>query len=262
MPGERPVLKVCGLTRVADIRCAEAAGADFCGFITEIERSPRCVTREQATLLARACRARPVLVVEGMPPDEIAALVEVVRPHAVQLHGGDADYIREVAETLDAMAQVTADRLGACPTTTGARGERRPVGCRTGCQPVAAEVWRPIGLPERAEDREALVEETLAEIEAALEAGASAIVLDTRTSEGTGGSGRTCDWEAAAEVVRRCDAPVLLAGGLGPENLREALEATGAAGADLSSSLEASPGRKSPARLRELGRAWATVICG
>jgi phosphoribosylanthranilate isomerase len=220
------VLKVCGLTRVADIRCAEAAGVDFCGFITEIERSPRCLTRQQATLLARGCRARPVLVVEDMPPEEIATLVGAVGAHAVQLHGGDTEYIRRA---------------------TAALGGR-------------AFIWRPVGLPEDCEDRDALVAETLAEIASALEAGASAIVLDTRTSEGTGGSGRTCDWPAAAEIVRRTDAPVLLAGGLSPGNLREALQVTGAAGADLSSSLEAAPARKSPARLRELREAWQTVV--
>lgn len=231
MAESRPVLKVCGLTRVADMRCAEAAGADFCGLIVEIERSPRCITREQATLLARSCRARPVVVIEGVPPDEIAKLVDATGAHAVQLHGGNAGYVREVTEALEVPA-------GASPPF----------------------VWRPMGLPERAEDRDELVKETLAEIEAALNAGVSAIVLDTRTSGGTGGSGRTCDWEAAAEIVRGTEAPVLLAGGLRPENLSEALEATGAAGVDLSSSLEAAPGRKSPTRLRELARAWRAVV--
>lgn len=226
MPDHRPVLKVCGLTRVADVRCAEAAGASFCGLIVEIQRSPRSITREQAVLLARGCRARQVLVVESMPPEEIAALTEATGAHAVQLHGGDADYVRAVAEALG----------------------------------NAAFVWRPVGLPERCDDREALVAETLAEIEAALAAGASAIVLDTRTSGGTGGSGRTCDWEAAAAIVRRTEAPVLLAGGLGPANVRDALRVTGAAGADLSSSLEAAPGRKSPLRLRELADAWAEIM--
>ncbi len=240
MTDDRPVLKVCGLTRVADIRSAEAAGADFCGFITEIERSPRCVTREQATLLARSCRARPVLVVEEMPPEEIATLFSSITPHAIQLHGGDAQYVSEVAEAL---------------------GD-------------AAFVWRPIGLPESSSDdvrtgasaprdeerdRAALVAEVLAEIEAAVDAGAAAVLLDTRTAEGTGGSGRTCDWQAAAEIVAASPCPMLLAGGLGPENLGEALEVTGAAGADLSSSLEAAPGVKSSTLLRALARAWLMI---
>ncbi len=228
---ETPFLKVCGLTRVADVRGAEAAGADFCGLIVEIERSPRSITREQAVLLARACRARPVLVVEDMPADDIAGLLQATGAAAVQLHGADAEYVREVA---------------------------RAVGDH-------AAVWRPVGLPEEAADREAAVAEAMAEIDAALEAGASAIVLDTRTprapggAPGTGGTGRTCDWVAAATIVAHCDAPVILAGGLSPENLREALQATGAAGMDLSSSLEREPGRKCPQRLRDLARTWHEI---
>ncbi len=225
MSADAPFLKVCGLTRLADMRGAEAAGARFCGLIVDIERSPRSITREQATLLARGCRARPVVVVEDMPPDEIASLAQATGTPAVQLHGGDAQYVR-------AATQALAD---------------------------AAQVWRPVGLPESATDREAAVSAALVHIQAALDAGAAAIVLDTRTGAGTGGSGRTCDWEAAAEIVRRCDAPVILAGGLSPENLAEALATTGAAGLDLSSSLERVPGRKCPLRLRDLARAWSAV---
>ncbi|MGC9320300.1 MAG: phosphoribosylanthranilate isomerase [Armatimonadota bacterium] len=218
---ERPVLKVCGLTRIADMRGAEAAGADFCGLIVEIERSPRCITRDQARLLARACRARPVVVVEDMTPTDTATLVEATGAAAVQLHGGEAAYLREVAEAV---------------------GE-------------AAELWRPIGLAEEAEERDAAVEQAMEEIEAALEAGVGTIVLDTRTAQGTGGSGRTCDWEAAAAIVHDCKVPVILAGGLTPDNIAEALETTDAAGADLSSGVEREPGRKCPMLLRELARA-------
>ena len=223
---DRPVLKVCGLTRVADIRGAEAAGADFCGLIVEIERSPRSLTRWQAVLLARGCRVRPVVVVENFAPDDIARLVEETDAHAVQLHGGDAAYVRAVADAV---------------------GD-------------AAYIWRPVGLPEAADDREAAVDAALSEIEAALAAGAAAVVLDTRTARGTGGSGRTCDWQAAAAVIERCGAPVILAGGLSPENLREAFEVTHAAGLDLSSSLERAPGVKCPWRLRELAAAWRALV--
>lgn len=222
----RPFLKVCGLTRLADVRGAEAAGADFCGLIVEIPRSPRSITREQAVLLARGVRARPVLVVEDMRPAEIAALADATHAAAVQVHGGDADYLAAVAQALDGRA----------------------------------ELWRPVGLPEQAEDREAAVAAALAEIEAALVAGAAAIVLDTRGPQGAGGTGRACDWEAAAEIVRRSPAPVILAGGLSAGNLAEALGVTGAAGLDLSSSLESAPGRKCPLRARDLARAWREIV--
>ena len=234
---ERPVLKVCGLTRVADMRCAEQAGADYCGCIVEIERSPRSVTREQAALLARACRAQAVLVVEDMPLPELVELAEAARAAAVQLHGSaDADYVAELAEALEGRAQI----------------------------------WRSIGLPAQARDRPAeaedhpaqarpLVAQALAEIAACEAAGVSAVVLDTRTPQGTGGSGRTCDWDAAAAIIAESELPVILAGGLSPENLREAIEATSPVGVDLSSGLESAPGRKDPARLKALAAIWHTV---
>ena len=234
---ERPVLKVCGLTRVADMRCAEQAGTDYCGCIVEIERSPRSVTREQAALLARACRAQAVLVVEGMPLPELVELAEAARAAAVQLHGSaDADYVAELAEALEGRAQI----------------------------------WRSIGLPAQARDGPAEAEdhpaqtrpevaEALAEIATYQQAGVSAVVLDTRTPQGTGGSGRTCDWDAAAAIIAESELPVILAGGLSPENLREAMEATSPAGVDLSSSLEAAPGRKDPARLKALAAVWCQI---
>ena len=86
---DRVELKVCGLARVADMRGAEAAGVDYCGFIVEIERSPRSIPRETAALLARGCRARPVLVVEDMgkgllTPELLKDLIEQAMAQAME----------------------------------------------------------------------------------------------------------------------------------------------------------------------------------
>lgn len=51
-------------------------------------------------------------------------------------------------------------------------------------------------------------------------------VLDTREQPGgnsIGITGKTCDWNKAAEVVQRASIPVILAGGLGPDNVAEAI---------------------------------------
>lgn len=45
-------------------------------------------------------------------------------------------------------------------------------------------------------------------------------------------TGRTCDWDVAAELVRLSRIPVVLAGGLGPENVAEAIRRTRPAGVD------------------------------
>ncbi|MDI6866335.1 phosphoribosylanthranilate isomerase [Methanoculleus sp.] len=53
---------------------------------------------------------------------------------------------------------------------------------------------------------------------------ADAIILDTRTEERIGGTGIPHDWDISAEIVANATVPVILAGGLTPENVREAIQ--------------------------------------
>lgn len=52
---------------------------------------------------------------------------------------------------------------------------------------------------------------------------ADAILLDTRTADRIGGTGITHDWNISAKIVKECSCPVILAGGLTPENVTEAI---------------------------------------
>ncbi len=65
-----------------------------------------------------------------------------------------------------------------------------------------------------------------------------------------GGSGRTCDWRLARQFALRH--PVLIAGGISPDNAVRALAETAARGVDLSSSLESAPGCKDPGLVQKL----------
>ena len=69
----------------------------------------------------------------------------------------------------------------------------------------------------------------------------SGFLLDA-DSAGYGGSGLTFDWALAARAAAR--APVLLAGGLGPGNVAEAVRAVRPWGVDVASGVEAAPGVK------------------
>ena len=66
----------------------------------------------------------------------------------------------------------------------------------------------------------------------------------------SGGSGRRCDWSLAAQAARRWR--IMLAGGLSPENIREAIQTVHPVGVDLSSSLETAPGIKSEEKMKTL----------
>jgi phosphoribosylanthranilate isomerase len=78
---------------------------------------------------------------------------------------------------------------------------------------------------------------------------AAGLLLDTHRDGTPGGTGETFDWALVREVRRRAGF-VVLAGGMRPENVKAALQAVGPDGVDVSSGVEASPGRKDPARVR------------
>jgi phosphoribosylanthranilate isomerase len=83
------MLKICGMTRVEDVRCAAEAGADFIGAII-VPGSKRQVTPEQAACLFQAAPpAKGVLVVRDMELEPLQALIDELKPYAVQLHGSE-----------------------------------------------------------------------------------------------------------------------------------------------------------------------------
>ncbi len=74
-----------------------------------------------------------------------------------------------------------------------------------------------------------------------------------------GGTGRTHDWHASAEIVRRTSIPVLLAGGLRPDNVAEAIETVRPSGVDVCSGLRTRDAVLDPDRLRGFVRAVRTT---
>ncbi|MBC7808264.1 MAG: phosphoribosylanthranilate isomerase, partial [Akkermansiaceae bacterium] len=78
-----------------------------------------------------------------------------------------------------------------------------------------------------------------------------AILLDTFHDTALGGVGKTFDWSlatAAKQIVG--DIPLILAGGLTPENVADAVRAVRPYAVDVSSGVEAEPGRKDHDRVR------------
>lgn len=72
-------------------------------------------------------------------------------------------------------------------------------------------------------------------------------VLDTPTP-GHGGSGKTFDWSLVGEAAR--EIPIVLAGGLTPDNVGEAVRMVGPWAVDVASGVESAPGVKDPDRMR------------
>ncbi|MFC5972004.1 phosphoribosylanthranilate isomerase [Halomarina salina] len=79
-------------------------------------------------------------------------------------------------------------------------------------------------------------------------AAADAVLVDSVDDDGAGGTGETHDWTRTRDLVRTLDdeygTPVVLAGGLTPENVAEAVETVGPFAVDVASGIEAAPGEK------------------
>ena len=86
-----------------------------------------------------------------------------------------------------------------------------------------------------------------------------AFLLDTFSKERRGGTGNTFNWDLADHA--RLHRPLILSGGLKPENIREAIQTVRPYGVDVSSGIESQPGIKDEARMRRLFEE-ITVVSG
>jgi phosphoribosylanthranilate isomerase len=78
-----------------------------------------------------------------------------------------------------------------------------------------------------------------------------ALLLDTYSMGKTGGTGESFDWNLAIEA-KGGGIPIILAGGLGPSNIENAVSSVRPYAVDVNSGIEESPGHKSHALMKEL----------
>jgi phosphoribosylanthranilate isomerase len=206
-------IKVCCNTHAEDIALCVAEGADAVGVVVEYPTPvPWSLSCSRAAGLIRAVPpfVSSVAVVGG-DADTILRLAEATAPDALQLHDDEPQ------------AVVAAVRDG----LTG-----------TGIQLIKALRVR----------RSATTDDTAGWVGTAqsfVEAGADAILLDAHTPDRPGGgTGRTFDWSIAQAVSRECSRPVILAGGLTPENVADAIRIARPYGLDVVSSVEDAEHRK------------------
>lgn len=214
-------IKICGVTREQDAAVIGESGADYLGLLIDMP-SPRSLTEARAAELLRISKAPVVLLFFNKAREDVAAIVERLKPHGIQLQG------QEPAKDVNWLRQ------------------------RLTC-----EIWKGVHLPATGQGQ-VQVQETLADINRYDVAGADKILLDTvvKTKDGEkrGGTGITADWNAAAELVTLAQKPVILAGGLTPGNVAQAIQTVNPAGVDLSSGVESAPGVKDHDKVRAFVR--------
>lgn len=111
------------------------------------------------------------------------------------------------------------------------------------------------GLRERADAGViAVVDPDADDVRAYAEA-ADALLVDTPTADDGGGTGETHDWGRTADLVADLETPVVLAGGLTPENVGEAVERVQPYAVDTASGVERAGGEKDHEAVRAFVRA-------
>ena len=238
-------VKICGLTNHHDAACALEAGADALGFIF-VRQSPRYLPAhapDWASWLPRVHGATRVLVVSD--PAEL--------PNGWEQCFEAVQWVMAESIPLFPLQSALRDSFSepppsGSPCTQGEpnHGSPREAGgtSRRGGEHSNLTLWLALRFPP-----ECTADAILQTLDA-LHAHAERFVLDAYHPTLLGGTGLTQDWARLREVCARAPRPILLAGGLNPENVADAVRTAHPAGVDVSSGVEAAPGRKDSAKVR------------
>jgi phosphoribosylanthranilate isomerase len=214
-------VKICGITNLEDAQLAIDAGADAVGFVF-CEKSPRNITPQAAAKIVRNLpkHVEKVGVFVGPGENELINAVQEAGLTAVQLH-----FIGE----------------------NGGFGTRAIAGVNGRFKLYMS---LPMATPMEQTARLAMMIPSIANEANILQF--DTIFLDSGSAQHPGGTGRAFDWEKALPLVQAMQTKikVVVAGGLNPENVSEAIAILHPFGVDVATGVEASPGRKDPQKVR------------
>ncbi len=197
-------VKICGITNVEDARAAADAGADAVG-LNFHKRSPRSVTIE----VARE-------IIQAMPP--------FIEPVGVFAHPDDEK--GEPFEDLHLRYYQWHGELENVPPFT-----------------PSARAWIRLIIAFRIHDQTS-IDQMQRWLALAKDRGEQpfAVLIDGFKAGALGGTGKTAPWELLADW--QPPVPLILAGGLTPENVAEAVKIVRPYAVDVASGVESSPGKK------------------
>lgn len=253
-------VKICGITSKTEVDFINRYLPDYIGFV--FAASKRRVTPEKAAELAAGLSPaiKKVGVFVDMEPEEAAGTAAIAGLDALQLCGSeDARYIAGLRRLLKPGTEIwKAVRMGG--------GVDPGSGCETGGGIIAGYHSEPGGGthpgsgsgPGGGSDKAAGGEDTMSGhpqpvgafvigsmgdspeyTYECLEAySADRLILDTYNANRAGGTGQTFDWGLAQRLGRRVRLPIILAGGLNPGNVRQAIEQVAPFAVDTSSGVE------------------------
>ncbi len=219
-------VKICGITRLEDAQLAVSLGAAALGF-NFYPPSPRYIDPARARQIIR--RLPPFVTSVGVFANEtdaghVVSLAQEAGVTTIQLH----------------VAQVSP--CGPEPPAFLPYDSRRQGGGPLAGPAALDELSAAFSLVVAVAVREGFRAEDLRRTPA------SAYLLDAFDANLPGGTGKTFDWNAAREAKRY--GPIILAGGLTPENVARAVREVRPFAVDVASGVESAPGIKDAAKLR------------
>ena len=206
-------IKICGITKPEDAAFIARCGADALGFIF-YPKSPRYITPEQAKKIVDE------LPISYRGEDPLTPRSRILSPHPRRITkiGVFVNEDREKVMEIASFCGLDLIQL---------HGGESPAYCRR-------------FPPEQI--IKALALRTADDLRQIREFACRAILIDAYDPERHGGTGRTANWELAAQA--REMAPLILSGGLNAVNIHEALAAVRPEAVDINSGVEVSPGIK------------------
>jgi phosphoribosylanthranilate isomerase len=255
-------IKICGLTEIQHALAAARAGADFIGLV--FAPSPRRVLEEKALQLAEAVHnSGTATAVVGVFVNSAAAEVNRIADYCrldwVQLSGNETwqccqQITRPVIKAIHIPATTSQLPL---PTTAENKETSFSVIAKHVSLPVIARsdsdeaisVGKGKGLPRFARNDRGAVDQILSEITTGYRQIARQkliCLLDSKVAGIYGGTGQTFSWEFAREVTAKF--PVIIAGGLTPDNVGKLVKENHPWGVDVSTGVE-SNGQKDEAKI-------------
>ena len=233
-------VKICGITNLEDALVAVEAGANAVGVVF-YEKSPRNIDPEAAAMIAKTLPAQveKVGVFVGDSEGDWLDIVSAVELTAIQRHLGVR---KSPAEEL--LTELIVHQ-----------GKRRFKEFRSLSSSSFLADEQSIGL--LAEDFSRVRRRTPGQPRLP-ESFCETFFLDSGGPGRPGGTGEPFEWSKAipiAEGMRKGGLKLVVAGGLTPENVQEAMRILHPWGVDVSSGVEAKPGKKDPDKVRAFVRA-------
>jgi phosphoribosylanthranilate isomerase len=228
-------VKICGITNLEDARTAVEAGADALGFVF-YEKSPRNVSPETVYEIVRQMPAHieKVGVFVGNNPKNLPELAHDLGLTGAQVHlGSDVSSVNEnVAHGFECFPP-GFKRYMSMPAEWFIESEDSAKQFVASAAQVMESVR---SLPEAERVRNFI----------------ETIVLDSGSLQHPGGTGVVFDWRKAAPIIENMKqvVRVVVAGGLNPMNVTEAIHVLKPWGVDVSSGVESKPGKKDPEKVR------------